>query len=62
MWRVDLSDVHASCVPEGLKAREKMVAGSIPRRSSTRRAQLDVANTRIRVPWEDCQSKYWVIW
>lgn len=50
MWRVDLSDVQANWVPEGLKAREKMVAGSIPRRSSTRRAQLDVAKTRIKVP------------
>lgn len=50
MWSVDLSEVQASMVPDGLKASEKMVAGSIPRRSSTRRAQLLVAKTRIRVP------------
>lgn len=50
MCRVDLSEVQASMVPDGLKAREKMVAGSMPRRSSTSRAQLLVANTRMRVP------------
>jgi len=50
MCRVDLSDVQASSVPEGLKPREKMVAESTPRRSSARRAQLLVAKTRISVP------------
>lgn len=38
--------------PDGLKAKEKIVAGSIPRRSSTSRAQLLVAKTRIKVPWK----------
>lgn len=49
-WSVNLSDVHASIVPEGLKAREKMVAGSMPRRSSASLAQLLVAKIRTRVP------------
>ena len=52
-WRVALSDVQARRVPEGLKASEKMVAGSMPRRSSATRAQLLVAWTRMIVPWED---------
>ena len=51
MCSVDLSDVQASMVPDGLKAREKMVAVSMPRRSSTRRAQLLVEKMRIRVPY-----------
>lgn len=51
MWRVALSEVHARRVPDGLKAREKTVAGSIPRRSSATLAQLPVAWTRIMVPW-----------
>lgn len=58
MCRVDLSEVLARKVPDGLKAREKMVAGSMPRRSSARRAQLLVAKTRMRVPY-DCQSEYY---
>ena len=52
---VDLSDVHASIVPEGLKRREKMVAWSMPRRSSAILAQLLVAHTRISVP---CTGKH----
>jgi hypothetical protein len=48
--KVDLSDVQARRSPEGLKAREKMVAGSMPRRSSAILAQLDVEKTRIIVP------------
>ena len=50
MWRVDLSDVHASMEPEGLKASEKTVAGSIPRLISATLAQLLVANTLMSVP------------
>jgi hypothetical protein len=50
MCRVDLSEVQASSVPEGLKPRENMLAVSMPRRSSAKRAQLLVAQTRIRVP------------
>ena len=55
MWRVDLSEVQASMVPngldpDGLKASENMVAESIPLLSSTTRAQLDVENTLMSVP------------
>lgn len=56
MCRVDLSDVQARSVPEGLNPSEKMVAVSMPRRSSARRAQLLVEKTRINVPY-DCQSR-----
>lgn len=52
-WSVALSEVQARRVPDGLKAREKMVAGSMPRRSSVTRAQLLVAWTRIIVPCTD---------
>lgn len=50
MCSVDLSEVHASIVPEGLKPRENMLAVSMPRRNSANRAQLLVAQTRMRVP------------
>ena len=49
-WRVALSEVQARRAPEGLKEREKIVAGSMPRRSSATRAQLLVAWTRMIVP------------
>lgn len=51
MWSVALSEVQARSEPEGLKASEKTVAGSMPRRSSVTLAQLLVAWTRIIVPF-----------
>lgn len=40
MWRVPLSDVQASMVADGEKARVQIVAGSMPRLSSAILAQL----------------------
>jgi hypothetical protein len=37
-------------LPEGEKAREKIVAGSMPRRRSVTLAQFVVDYTRIRIP------------
>lgn len=51
MCRVDLSEVQAIMVPDGLNARENMVAVSMPRRSSAMRAQLLVEKMRMRVPY-----------
>ena len=50
-WRVDLSEVTASWVLDGEIAREKMSAGSTPRRNSVILAQLLVEKTRMSVPW-----------
>jgi hypothetical protein len=50
MCSVDLSDVQARKLPDGLKASEKIEAGSMPRLSSATLAQLLVAKTRISVP------------
>ncbi len=51
MCNVDLSEVTARSALLGDMAREKMMAGSTPLRSSPTRAQLPVENTRIRVPF-----------
>ena len=51
MWRVALSEVTARRALEGEMAREKMAAGSTPRRSSEMRVQFEVEKRRIRVPW-----------
>jgi hypothetical protein len=56
MCKVDLSEVQASSVPDGLNPSEKIVAVSMPRRSSATRPQLLVAKTRMRVPCQ-CQSE-----
>lgn len=48
--KVDLSEVTARRLLSGEMAMEKIVAWSTPRRSSAIRAQLRVANIRIRVP------------
>ena len=50
MWRVALSDVTANSVDDGEMARQKICAGSTPRRSSPMRAQFAVEKSRIRVP------------
>ncbi|KAL8645550.1 MAG: hypothetical protein Q9210_006644, partial [Variospora velana] len=47
MWRVALSEVTARRVFEGEMARERMAAGSTPRRSSEMRAQFVVEKRRI---------------
>lgn len=51
MCSVDLSDVTARSWLLGEMEREKILAGSTPRRSSAIRAQLLVAKTRTRVPY-----------
>lgn len=48
--RVALSEVTARRVLEGEMARERMAAGSTPRRNSEMRAQLMVEKRRISVP------------
>ena len=50
MCNVDLSEVTANSRPDGDIARQKIVAGSMPRRSSVSFALLLVVNTRTNVP------------
>lgn len=51
MCKVDLSDVTANSVFDGLIAIENIVAGSKPRRYSAIFEHVDVAYSRIKVPY-----------
>lgn len=50
MWTVPLQEEQAMNVEAALKAREKISARSMPRRSSWRSSPLYVSKTRMSVP------------